>query len=254
MRDRFHLNNAAIFAVMWVALSGLVLRDISLRHNGGGSAAAVSDRVVTKELTLIDDNGVTRARIGMSDKTNAPSVQLFDAAGAQRAQLRLNKDDVPSLRLYNAEGKIKSVVGFVSNDSQPTFATFDMNGVGHVENRTRSDAAYLNVQDEDLTGGRYVQSYHGMVDLYAGQTIPSQTSGLHFYYTQQAQANEASARYQVQVNADSARLQVLQAQQQLQNQVQLQRVELARQRAVNEAIKAAADTVNIEVDPIRTEK
>ena len=52
MRDRFHLNNAAIFAVMWVALSGLVLHDISLRHSVGGNAAVVSDRVVTKELTL----------------------------------------------------------------------------------------------------------------------------------------------------------------------------------------------------------
>ena len=126
---------------------------------------------------------------------------------------------------------------------QPTFATFDMNGIGHVENRTRPDAAYLNVQDEDLTGGyANVQSYHGTVDLYAGQTIPSQTSGLHFYYAQQAQ-----------MNAETARLQVMQqAQQQLQAQVQMQQVELARQRAVNDAMKAAALEGNIEVYPIRT--
>lgn len=244
MRDRFHLNNAAIFAVMWVALSALVLHDISLRHPGSGGGTSVSERVVTKEFMLVDDNGVTRARIGMVDKTNAPSVQLFDAAGAQRAQLRLNKDDVPSLRLYSGEGKLKSVVGFTLNDMQPTFVTFDANGVGHVENRTRPDAAYAMIQDEDLTNGRYVQSYHGTVDLYCGRSIASVTSGYQFYYAQQAQARANSAR-QAEVAALQAQLQVEQEAARAQQQE-----ELARQRAVNDAINAAADKVNIEVHPL----
>ena len=248
MRERFHLNNAAIFAVMWVALSGLVLHDISLRHPGSGVGTSVSDRVVTKEFMLVDDNGVTRARIGMMDKTNAPSVQLFDAAGAQRAQLRLNKDDVPSLRLYNGEGNLKSVVGFTLNDMQPTFVTFDANGVGHMENRTRPEAAYINIQDEDLCNGRYVQSYHGTVDLYSGQTIHVQrlgddrlriqTSGNDtFYYAQQA--NAAAMR----VEAEAARQQELQ-----QMELARQQEALAHQRAADDAINAAADKVDIRVE------
>ncbi len=233
MRDRFHLNNAAIFAVMWVALSGLVLHDISLRHPGSGVGTSVSDRVVTKEFMLVDDNGVTRARIGMMDKTNAPSVQLFDAAGAQRAQLRLNKDDVPSLRLYNGEGNLKSVVGFTLNDMQPTFVTFDANGVGHMENRTRPEAAYINIQDEDLCNGRYVQSYHGTVDLYAGQTLRVQNSGYPTYFY-----------------AESARLQAEAARQQAVQQLEIaqQQEALAHQRAADAAINAAADKVNITVE------
>lgn len=203
MRERFHLSNSAVFAVMWVSLSALVWHDISLRNqHQGGSGTSISERVITKEFTLVDDSGTTRARIGMSDKTNAPCVQLFDAAGAQRAQLRLNKDDVPSLRLYGGDGKIKSVVGFTLNDMRPTFVTFDPNGVGHTQNRDAFDP-YVPVQDEDLSGGRYVHSYHGTVDLYSGQTITQQDGVVsvtlqnnawcyngnpQFLYDQQAQA------------------------------------------------------------------
>jgi len=253
MRDRFHLSNSAIFAVMWIALSGLVLHDISLRHQGGGSGTGVSDRVVTKEFMLVDNNGTTRARIGMTDKTNAPSVQLFDAAGAQRAQLRLNKDDVPSLRLYSGEGKLKSVVGFTLNDMRPTFVTFDANGVGHVENRSGADS-YTTVQDEDLTGGRYVQSYHGTVDLYNGQTLSARSTNLHFTM-QQAQSTADAARLQARLVSEQARMQAEQeveiARQQAQQarqqaeQARMQ-AELSRQRAINDAINAAADKVNIE--------
>ena len=154
MKFRIHLTNPAIFAMLWVALSALVLHDIVLRRAAGacGAGEAVSDKVVTKEFVLVDENGKTRARIGMNAQTDAPSVQLFDSAGQQRAQLRLNKNEVPSLRLYDSGGSLKSVMGFTLNDMQPSYVTFDGAGVGHVENASRPDAAFVRVHDEDLMG------------------------------------------------------------------------------------------------------
>lgn len=210
MSNRLHLSNSAVFAIMWVTLSGLVWHDISLRHRQGGNGGSYSDRVVTREFTLVDDSGTTRARIGMSDKTNAPCVQLFDAKGAQRAQLRLNKDDVPSLRLYSSDGKIKSVVGFVNNDMQPVFVTFDPGGTGHIENQTGLNTAH-SLFDEDLSGGRYVQTYRGDSNLIFGHYSGTVTADdCLFVTTQQAQVNAEVARAQAEqaaLAAQQARLQ-----------------------------------------------
>ena len=243
MRERFHLSNSAVFAVMWVSLSALVWHDISLRNqHQGGSGTSISERVITKEFTLVDDSGTTRARIGMSDKTNAPCVQLFDAAGAQRAQLRLNKDDVPSLRLYGGDGKIKSVVGFTLNDMRPTFVTFDPNGVGHTQNRDAFDP-YVPVQDEDLSGGRYVHSYHGTVDLYSGQTITQQDGVVsvtlqnnawcyngnpQFLYDQQAQARAELSRAQAELAAQQVRLQAAHEEELARQSAELAKMEAER--------------------------
>ena len=173
MRFRIHLTNPAIFAMLWVALSALVLHDIALRRATlapSMTGTTISEKVVTKEFVLVDDNGQTRARIGMSDKTNAPCVQLFDAGGQQRAQLRLNKDDVPSLRLYDNSGNLKSVMGFTLNDMNPSYVTFDCAGVGHVENTTRPNAAFLSIHDEDLMS-QYMTSAQ---PIFQSSDMPSQ--------------------------------------------------------------------------------
>jgi len=157
LKFNVHLNNPAIFVMLWLALSAMVLHDIMLRHAAThglrANNGAVSERVVTREFVLVDDNGRTRARIGMSDKTQAPSVQLFDVSGNQRAQLRLNKDDVPSLRLYDAKGSLKSVMGFTLGDMEPAYVTFDANGIGHIENTNRPNSFQV-VHDEDTLSQR----------------------------------------------------------------------------------------------------
>ena len=202
MRFRFHLTNPAIFAMLWIALSALVLHDIALRRATVGCSSAgavVSDKVVTKEFVLVDDNGHTRARIGMIDKTGAPSVQLFDSAGQQRAQLRLNQNDVPSLRLYDSGGSLKSVMGFTLNDMQPSYVTFDALGNGHVENTTRS-SFYGNIHDEDLMN-QHVLSFG------APSAAPYQIEVRTLDTSDQALIQQVdSARIQAQVAEDAANI------------------------------------------------
>jgi hypothetical protein len=211
MRFRIHLTNPAIFAMLWIALSALVLHDIALRRaalSPNITGVAVSEKVVTKEFVLVDDSGQTRARIGMNDKTNAPCVQLFDAGGQQRAQLRLNKDDVPSLRLYDNSGNLKSVMGFTLNDMNPSYVTFDSAGVGHVENTTRSNAAFLRIRDEDLMS-QYVTSAK---PIFQSSEMPYQSmSEANLQVNlQQQQANIDAAR--AQAEAVQAQVEALQAQ------------------------------------------
>ena len=220
MKFRIHLTNPAIFAMLWIALSALVLHDIMLRRaaapmivNNGG----VSDKVVTKEFVLVDDNGNTRARIGMSDQTNAPTVQLFDAQGQQRAQLRLNKNDVPSLRLYDSGGNIKSVMGFTLNDMQPSYVTFDNAGVGHVENATRAGMSWMPVRDEDL-----MNKYGLNFGSYTCNTVSSNICTESDVTS--AQATIAIQAAQAQAQAEAARAQIEAARAQAQAQIEMQRV------------------------------
>jgi len=150
---QLNLNNPVLFAVIWGGLAALILQDVSVRHAHHGvygKGVATTDRVIAKEFVLVDDNGNTRARIGMNDK-DAPTLQLLDRSGQTRAQLRLNQNDVPSLRLYDEQGRVRNVMGFTLNDMNPSFVTFDNNGTGHLNNTARPDAGYVNVQDEDHT-------------------------------------------------------------------------------------------------------
>ena len=211
MRFRIHLTNSAIFAMLWIALSALVLHDIVLRRaalSPNMTGVAVSEKVITKEFVLVDDNGQTRARIGMSDKTNAPCVQLFDANGQQRAQLRLNKDDVPSLRLYDGNGSLKSVMGFTLNDMNPSYVTFDAAGVGHVENTTRPEAANMPIRDEDSVN-RFLTSISPDV-IYRGTSSQSESVAGLQANLQQQQADAEAARAQSEVLR--AQVEILQSQ------------------------------------------
>ena len=211
MRFRIHLTNPAIFAMLWVALSALVLHDIALHRatlSPNMTGTAISEKVVTKEFVLVDDSGQTRARIGMSDKTNAPCVQLFDAGGQQRAQLRLNKDDVPSLRLYDSGGNLKSVMGFTLNDMNPSYVTFDSAGVGRVENTTRPNAAFLTIHDEDLMS-QYVTGTRPIFQTSETSYQCPSEADLQVILQQQ-QANNEAAR--AEAEAMQARMEAIQAQ------------------------------------------
>jgi hypothetical protein len=73
-------------------------------------------------------------------------MQLFDRKGQQRAQLRLNGDDVPSLRLYDANGTLRSAMSFNLGTLEPGFVLFDENGVGSWLNAMDS-SGWLNPAD-----------------------------------------------------------------------------------------------------------
>jgi len=84
---------------------------------------------------------------------NGPALQLFDKHHQQRAMLRLNKDDVPSLRLYDEDGKLRSVSGFNLNTLEPQFILFDNEGNGRAINNNAVDTGLTTLsslyRDED---------------------------------------------------------------------------------------------------------
>jgi hypothetical protein len=135
MKLSVRLSNAGMMSIIGMVIAVLLLTDISAHRDhvvvvpGMQTSPGVTDKIVTKEFVLVDDNGNQRARIGMND-VNGPALQLFDKRGNQRAMLRLNKDDVPSLRLYDDEGKLRSVTGFNLNTLDPQFILFDNDGNG----------------------------------------------------------------------------------------------------------------------------
>lgn len=102
-------------------------------HHRAAAAPAVvdsQDRIVTRDLCLVDHLGHTRARLTLGDN-DAPTLELFDANQTRREALRLNGDGVPSLRLYDDQGRVRSVTGFNLTTMDPTVALFDGAGVGH---------------------------------------------------------------------------------------------------------------------------
>jgi hypothetical protein len=157
MKLSVRLSNAGMMSIIGMVIAVLLLTDISSHRERivvvpGMQTSGVTDKIVTKEFVLVDDNGNQRARIGMND-VNGPALQLFDKSGNQRAMLRLNKDDVPSLRLYDDSGKLRSVTGFNLNTLEPQFILFDDNGNGRPVNQ--SDLENVSTfsglyRDEDL--------------------------------------------------------------------------------------------------------
>ena len=156
MKFSLHLSNVALALLTSAFLGLLLLTDITMRMNPAPSAVApavTSEKVVTRELTLTDSQGRVRIRMAVDD-SDAPSIEMNGQDGGKRALLRLNQNDVPSLRLYDASGTVRSVTGFTLRDMQPVFAQFDANGVG----RAIDSAPYLSgrvnaqIRDEDTVG------------------------------------------------------------------------------------------------------
>jgi hypothetical protein len=146
MKLSVRLSNAGMMSIIGMVIAVLLLTDISARREhvvvvpGIQTSPGITDKVVTKEFVLVDDNGNQRVRIGMND-ANGPALQMFDKQGQQRAMLRLNKDDVPSLRLYDADGKLRSVTGFNLNTLDPQFILFDNAGNGRPVNSINADGS-----------------------------------------------------------------------------------------------------------------
>jgi hypothetical protein len=157
MKLSVRLSNAGMMSIIGLVIAVLLLTDINARRErvlvvpSMQTSSGVTDKIVTKEFVLVDDNGNQRARIGMND-VNGPALQLFDKRGNQRAMLRLNKDDVPSLRLYDDDGKLRSVTGFNLNTLEPQFIQFDNDGNGRpVNNSSLYDATLTGLyRDEDV--------------------------------------------------------------------------------------------------------
>jgi hypothetical protein len=158
MKMSVRLSNAGMMSIIGLVIAVLLLTDISTHRErvvvvpGMQASPGVTDKIVTKEFVLVDDNGNQRARIGMND-VNGPALQLFDKRGNQRAMLRLNKDDVPSLRLYDDDGKLRSVTGFNLNTLEPQFILFDNDGNGRpINNSGLYDASTFSglYRDEDV--------------------------------------------------------------------------------------------------------
>ena len=99
MKLSVRLSNAGMMSIIGLVIAVLLLTDVSARREhvvvmpGMQTSPVVTDKVVTKEFVLVDDNGNERARVGMND-VNGPALQLFDKNHQQRAMLRLNKDDL----------------------------------------------------------------------------------------------------------------------------------------------------------------
>lgn len=132
MNFSFRIDTATLCVLSGVVLALWVTQDICTKHQvSSGPRAArvlVSERVVTREFTLVDDNGQTRARIGMNE-LNAPALSLNDKNGQERGLLRLNQNDVPSLRLYDANGSMREGMGFAQGTLEPHLWFYDQNGV-----------------------------------------------------------------------------------------------------------------------------
>jgi len=165
MKLSVRLSNAGMMSIIGLVVAVLLLTDISAHRERTmmvpsiQTSSGVTDKVVTKEFVLVDDNGTPRARIGMND-VNGPALQLFDKQGQQRAMLRLNKDDVPSLRLYDEASKLRSVTGFNLNTMEPQFILFDDNGNGRPVNNLGLDgiSTFSSLyRDEDVAHNSQVE-------------------------------------------------------------------------------------------------
>lgn len=150
MKLSIRLSNAVLVSLIGLLAALLLFKSPRAHYCSPSATLTGSERVVARELILVDSAGRTRARLGL-DADDAPSLQLFDRNGTRRAMLRLNPDDVPSLRLYNTEGKLDSVLGYNLNTMEPALVFFDPSGHGRLVNLP--DGMLLNdniFQDADL--------------------------------------------------------------------------------------------------------
>lgn len=87
----------------------------------------VQDRVVTKELIVTDSGWNARVRLG-SNEQKAPALSLYSRSGQERGLLRLNQNDVPSLRLFDENGTLRSGMGFARATLEPHLWFYDQDG------------------------------------------------------------------------------------------------------------------------------
>ena len=87
----------------------------------------VQDRVVTKELIVTDSDGNARVRFG-SNEQHAPALSLYSRSGQERGLLRLNQNEIPSLRLFDENGALRSGMGSAKTTLEPHLWFYDQDG------------------------------------------------------------------------------------------------------------------------------
>lgn len=172
MKLSIRLSNAGLISIVGLIVALLLLTDISAHRHAVQTLAPNSDRIVTRELVLVDSAGRTRARMAV-DSDDAPSLQLYDKQGTKRALLRLNQNDVPSLRMYNADGKVDSVLGYNLGTMDPALVFFDGSGTGRLASTPFEQAFTNNIfHDADLYPYESRQMQRGFQWRHFEQTSP----------------------------------------------------------------------------------
>jgi hypothetical protein len=88
---------------------GDVLPDGTLRPETRPTATLVENEVRSHHFVLVDEKGKERASL-VADYAGSVFLVMFDAAGKTRANLSVSNDG-PSLVLYDASGRPRTVVG-----------------------------------------------------------------------------------------------------------------------------------------------
>lgn len=101
---RANRRNRWLMTVVGLAIVGLALAGTWTPTTGvvQAEAAGTTPKVIrANEFIVEDENGRTRAKLGMTD---APRLALFDENGKERATLRLERN-VPSVLLFDENSK-----------------------------------------------------------------------------------------------------------------------------------------------------
>jgi len=100
-----------------VAAQAFVLKDASGKERG-----ELSLKEGIPSLSLMDQNGVCRIRLGMNPDDGSPLIMLFDEEGDDRGLLRVNTAGEPRLVLERADADPEESLppALVENDQTPT--------------------------------------------------------------------------------------------------------------------------------------
>jgi len=121
---------------------------------GMAAPGAVSEEVKAHQFNLVDENGKTRASLGMFK--GGPSLTLFDENGNRRAALAVDPLAVDkgnsSFSLFDEKGKPRVELGIVESGGGgiDVYNTFDKNVVSIQAGKANCGAVYVNKLDGSL--------------------------------------------------------------------------------------------------------
>ena len=91
-----------------------------------GGAQSTSDKIVAKELSIVDNDGNERVVIA-GDDNGVASVRIFDAEGIARISSGVNKDNSSYTQWFDAAGKSR-IAALCSPSGQSSVQWRDANG------------------------------------------------------------------------------------------------------------------------------
>jgi hypothetical protein len=92
-------------------------------HDTKENSMATQERLVTRELTIVDEHGRPRLILGAADH---PSIKLLGDDGAPRAEVRLDTAGRPSIAFTNPDGA--GPTASLEIDDKGTHVKFDRPG------------------------------------------------------------------------------------------------------------------------------